>query len=516
MKTLLTAFCVLLSVPLHAGLFGGGDFDPRKGGVTLRVVSPPERFLTGKTMRVKIGTCPKPFIRQTELLAAVEKSLSTQFVRPESGDADIQFEIDIVAYEPPNVREYEVQEKRRVQVGETPLYNKDGTPKKNIFGGQATQGIYEEKLLPIGYWEGKGRLAIRLSATPKGSKAAVDSVTATAEFSEKRKVSDPAPEASLADIGRDLGKIIGFGKKAPEQSRQTAESLDLQFIEQVSTKSCRRFAKNVSEVAVVLSSEAALAGGTAMAMTGDWSSAIQVWDKAATKNGKGEWMRQYNLGIGHIALAFQAYDQGADSGQAAAMFERGGEFLLKASTLKPKEKHVTEALQQYASFKSAMQNMANENAARAANEKRELDAIAAQREKVLREKRPDSPKEASFRQLVVLRFKGAKGDLPAEERAELEATGEKAYGLTPVQAQRVVFQENERIENAATAIDTYEATFSSLVDDGVLSTGERSVLQDLAKNLAIPKSSLDIVHKRFTFTEPAPQKVQAKPKAGKQ
>jgi hypothetical protein len=518
MQLRLAGFLLLFTIPLHAAIFGGGDFDPRKGGATLRVISPPERFLNGKTMRVKIGTCPKSFTRQTELLAAVEKSLSTQFVRVASGDADLQFEIDVVAYEPPNVREYQVEEKRKVQIGETPLYNKDGTPKKGLFGGQATQAIYEERMMPIGYWEGKGRLAIRITATPKGSSAAIDAATATAEFSEKRKTSDPAPQATLADMGRDFGKMLGFGQKTPEQSRQTPESLDLQFIEQVSTKTCRRFAKNVSEVAVVLSSEAALAGGTAMAMTGDWTSAIQAWDKASTKGDKGEWMRQYNLGIGHIALAFQAYDQGEDSSRAAGLFEKGGELLLKASALKPKEKHVTEALQHYSSVKTAMQNMANESVARADMEKRELAQIAAQREKVFRDTRQDSTKEASFRQLVVLRIKGAKGggSLPADERSELEATGQKGYGLTLVQAQRVVFQENDRIATAAAAVDTYEATFASLVEDGELSAPERSVLQDLAKNLAISKTSADVIHKRYTFSEPAPQKAQSKPKSGKE
>lgn len=513
MKSLFAAFLLLYTMRLEAGIFGGGDFDPRKGGVTLRVVSPPERFLSGKTMRIKIGSVPKSFGRQAELLAAVERFLSTQFVRAESGEADVLFEVNVLAYEPPTTREYEVNEKRRIQVGETPLYNKDGTPKKNIFGGQATQPIYEERLLPIGYWEGKGRLAIRLSATPRGSSAAVDSASATAEFSEKRKVSDPAPESSIADVGRDLGRILGINKAAPEQSKPTSESLDLQFIDQASRQTCRRFAKTVSEVAVVLSSDASLAGGTTLAQTGDWATAIQSWEKATLKNPKAEWMRQYNLGIGHIALAFHTYDEGGDSTRAAAMFENGGQLLLKASAMQPKDKRVREVLQQYAAFKTAMQNMASESAAREETEKRALAEIAAKREQVLRDKRPDSAKEAAFRQLVVLRLKGAKGELPADERSEIEAVGQKGYGLTSVQAQRIVFQENDRIGSAAAAIDTYEATFSSLVEDGTLAADERSVLQDLARNLSIPKSSLDLIHKRYTFTEPAAQKAQAKPKS---
>ena len=510
MKYLFAGF-LLVALPLRAGLFGG-DFDSKKGGVTIRVIRPAERFLNGKTMRIRIGTAPKSFTRQTELLAAIERALSSQFVRAESGDVDLLFEIDVVTYEPPTVREYEVNEKRKIQVGETPLYNKDGTPKKGLLGGQATQPIYEERLVPIGYWEGKGRLAIRLSVSPRGSSAAIDSATASAEFSEKKKISDPAPESSLADLGR----IIGIGRKAPEQSRQTGDGLDLQFIEQVSSKTCSRFARTVNEVRLVLSTEASLAGGTALALAGDWSAAIENWQKATMKNVKGEWMRQFNLGVGHVALAFATYDQGQDAAQAAAFFEQGGQLLLKASASKPNEKHITDALQLYASFKPAMQNIASETAAREENEKRALAEINARREKEFRSNRPDSTKEAAFRKLVTLRFQGAKGPLPAQERSELEATGQKAYGLTTSEAQRVVFQENERLETAASAVQSYEEQFSAFVGDGVLSADERSALQDLAKNLSIPKSSLDAIHKRYPFEEPSQQKSQAaKPKNAK-
>ena len=503
MKYLLAGF-LLVALPLHAGLFGG-DFDSRKGGVTLRVVRPAERYLTGKTMRVKISTAPKPFTRHTELVSAIERALSTQFVRVESGDADLLFDIDVSAYEPPVVRQYEVNEKRRIQVGEIPLYNKDGTPKKGLFGGQATQGVYEERMVPIGYWEGKGRLAIRLSVSPRGSSAAIDSAAASAEFSEKKKISEPAPETSLADLGR----ILGIGKKAAEQGQQTADGLDLQFIEQVSSKTAGKFARAVNEVPMVLSTEPGLAGGTALAVAGDWTAAIETWQKAALKNAKSEWMRQLNLGVGHVALAFQTYDQGQDATQAASFFEQGGQLLVKASAAKPGEKHITQALQLYASFKSAMQNIASETAAREENEKRTLAAIAAQREKTLRQSGPDSPKEGAFRQLVAVRLRGAKGALPAQERTDLESIGQKGYNLTPLQSQRIVFQENDRIESAAANVGTYEETFSALVEDGVLTAEERSVLQDLAKNFSISKSSLDVIHKRYTFRDQPAQKAQS-------
>lgn len=502
MKYLFAGF-LLAALPLRAGLFGG-DFDARKGGITLRVVRPAERYLSGKTMLVKISTAPKSFTRHTELISAVERELSTQFVRVETGDADLLFDIQVAAYEPPAVRQYEVNEKRRIQVGETPLYNKDGTPKKGLFGGQATQAIYEERMVPIGYWEGKGRLAIRLSVSPHGSSAAIDSATAAAEFSEKKKISDPAPDSPLGELGR----MFGIGKKGSEQGLQTADGLDLQFIEQVSSKTAGKFARAVNEVPTVLSTEPGLAGGTALAVAGDWTAAIDTWQKASLKNAKSDWMRHFNLGVGHVALAFQTYDQGQDAAQAAALFEQGGQLLLKASAAKPGEKHITEALHLYASLKSAMQNIATETVAREENEKRMLAAIAVQREKALRESHPDSPKEAAFRQLVTVRLRGAKGALPPQERTDLESTGQKGYGLTPLQSQRIVFQENDRIESATANVGTYEETFSALVEDGVLSAEERGVLQDLAKNLSIPKSSLDAIHKRFTFQEQPQQKGQ--------
>lgn len=493
----LFAGILLVALPLQAGLFSG-DFDAKRGTASIRVVKPAQRFLSGKTMRIRIANAPKAFARQTELLAAVDRALSTQFVRIENGDADLLFDIEVVAYEPPNIREYDVNEKRRIQVGETPLYNKDGTPKKNIFGGHATQAIYEERLVPIRYWEGKGRLAIRVSVSPRGSTAAVDSATATAEFSEKRTLSDPAPEPSLAELGR----IIGLGRKTPEASRHTTDSLDLLFIEQVSNKTCSRFARTIDEVRIVLSTEASLAAGTALALAGDWAAANDQWQKAALKNAKNEWMRHFNLGVGHVALAFHTYDHGQDPVQAAALFEQGGQLLLKASATKPKEKHITDALQMYASLKAAIQNIASETAAREENEQRTLATIAAQREKAFRERRPDSAKEAAFRQLVAVRLRGAKGGLPAAERSELETLGQNVYELTSTEAQRVVFQENERIERSAAANGTYEEAFSSLVEDGFLSADERSVLQDLAKKLSLGRSSVDAIHRRYSYQEP--------------
>lgn len=513
MRTLLLSSVLLVTVSLQAGIFGG-DFDAKKGSVTIRVSRPPERFLSGKTMRIRIGEAPKSFTRQTELLSAIERALSTQFVRADGETPDLEFKVDVVAYEPPDIREYEVQEKRNIKTGERPLYNDDGTPKKGLFGGQATQAIHEERMMPIGYWEGKGRLAVRLTVSPRGSSAAVDSAAATAEFSEKRRISDPAPEAaSIVDVGRDLKRMIGLGPKQQQESRPTAAGLDLQFIEKVSSEAAGRFARSVSEVPVVLSTDAALAAGTAFAVAGDWQSAVEAWDRV--KNPKVEWMRQYNLGIGHVALAFQAYESSGDFEQTTAAFDRGGQCLLKASELKPGEKHVVTVLKSYADFKKSIQNVAGEAAAREAKEKRELAEITAQRQKVLRDKRADTTKEAAFRQLVALRIKNAKGGaLPGSEKDALETTGQKAYGLTPVQAQRVVFQENERLSAAAEAVETYDSTFSSLVADGVLSSEEKEVLKGLAKNLEISKSSVDDVHKRYTFEEPGTQ-AKARANGGK-
>ncbi len=516
MKTLAIAVFLCMTTSAMAGLLGG-DFDARRGTVTIRVVKPPERYLTGKTMRVKIGAAPKSFTRQTELLTALERALSSQFVRAENGDPDLTFVVDVIAYDAPAVREYDVKEKRNVKVGERPLYNDDGTPKKGLLGGQATQAIYEEQMLPIGYWEGTGRLEIRLSVAARGGSATVDSVAASAEYSVKTKLSDPAPQASLADMGRDLKRMIGFGQKKEEATRPTATGLDLQFIEEVTAKASGRFAKSVAETSTVLATEASLSAGTALAVAGDWAAAIESWEKAPIKNSKNDWMRLYNLGVGHIALAFHIYDEGGDSAQAGGLFDRGGQLLLKSAELKPSEKHVTEALQQYARFKDAMANVAIEAAARGAAERKAMADIAAQREKLLKDKRPDTAKEQEFRQLVAVRIKGAKGLLAGDDKSELEQIGQKGYGLTTIQSQRIVFQESRRLEAAAEAIETYTTTFSSLVDDGVLSVDEKEVLRGLAKNLDIPRSSVESVHKRFTYEDAAPQKTQGttKPKSGK-
>ena len=47
MRTLILSAILLVTTSIHAGLFGGGDFDARKGSVTIKVAKPPERLIIG-------------------------------------------------------------------------------------------------------------------------------------------------------------------------------------------------------------------------------------------------------------------------------------------------------------------------------------------------------------------------------------------------------------------------------------------------------------------------------------
>jgi len=59
--------------------------------------------------------------------------------------------------------------------------------------------------------------------------------------------------------------------------------------------------------------------------------------------------------------------------------------------------------------------------------------------------------------------------------------------------------------------------FATLVEDGVLASDERQVLNDIAKNLSIPRSSIEVIHGRYEFEESAPPKPPAsKQKTAKQ
>lgn len=104
--------------------------------------------------------------------------------------------------------------------------------------------------------------------------------------------------------------------------------------------------------------------------------------------------------------------------------------------------------------------------------------------------RADSEKENQFRQMVRLRLAAGSKAPSAEVRQQLEGLGAQAYGLTALQARRVVHQEAKAFHPNRLA---YREAFAAFALDGSISTEERKALATLAQNLQLQAAEVQAI-----------------------
>jgi hypothetical protein len=107
-------------------------------------------------------------------------------------------------------------------------------------------------------------------------------------------------------------------------------------------------------------------------------------------------------------------------------------------------------------------------------------------------KREDSPKEASYRQLVRASLAGD----PKRDLNPMRATGEK-LGLNETEVQRIITQEIERTQG----LSQYEAMVAQMVADGVLTKDKRQALNSFYPTLNMTQADARSVERKFKFSE---------------
>lgn len=119
----------------------------------------------------------------------------------------------------------------------------------------------------------------------------------------------------------------------------------------------------------------------------------------------------------------------------------------------------------------------------------------------LNDLRADSAPETVFRQFVRLRLRSGNGPVGDEVKQQVESTGPLAYGLSALQAKRVVYQEAQAWAALQPKISVYRDTFAAFAQDGKMSAEERAALRTLAKNLSLIESDLKSIESSLNFIE---------------
>ncbi|MGI8741305.1 MAG: hypothetical protein ACR2NN_01810 [Bryobacteraceae bacterium] len=495
----IAALIVSFAIPTlaEAGKFTRGL--GHKMDATMRVPQPPKAYLGKKNVRVEVSQVPADLGTPERIQQSVEQNLAPDLA-PNSPQPEAIFRIAVASYDPPKVRTYTATETRQIKTGEKPLYNKDGTP-KTLFGKQMTEPIYEDRQVPIGYWEGVGLLSLKVDVrSPAG--AVLDSFAPSATFARKIVV-------SVAGESQKSGIL------------PTPENITTAMILQVTAEFKPRYCLTYRQEAFPLAVDDELMSGNALAVAGNWQTALKQWETASIKNKKNSGDRLYNMAAAHEALAYEAYNKSQNMEEVQPMFAKALELYTQALTIDPGEKYIRqssdrvqraksgmdEAMKQYAAQKFEAERLLAEMEDRQHKEeekRRQDDAVRLEAEagaKDLTSNRPDTPEEASFRKLVRLRLASLPADVPAPDQAKLEANGQQIYKLDTKKAKRVVSQEVKKRQAHETGIATYKENLAAFINDKLLTKDERATLDEIAKANDLSPEDTHAVEVKYKFRE---------------
>ena len=119
----------------------------------------------------------------------------------------------------------------------------------------------------------------------------------------------------------------------------------------------------------------------------------------------------------------------------------------------------------------------------------------------LNDRRADAPTETAFRQFVRLRLRSNNGPAGDEVKQQLESTGPLGYGLSALQAKRVVHQEAQSWAALQPKLAVYRDSFQAFAQDGKIHPDERAALRTLAKNLTLSEADVKAIESGSKFTE---------------
>lgn len=444
----------------------------------------------------QIGTTqpPDPTVPIAHLQAALDQAFGQCFTIVQS-NGEALLRVAVVQYTPAEAVIQTVQQKVR-----RPVLNPDGTTVVDLQTGQPATA---EHIIALEQWIARGRIAVRAEAVDS-SGALIDGY---------------ATQASVA--ANQVVSVNGQDRLARTQLPGHAQVL-AKLIADIAAQFQARYCPPADALDIPLAVDEELRPGNKLAKAGDFAAAAASWTAAQPTKPERESDRIHNLGAAFEAQAYGVLSKQTGLENVTQHLDRAAKHYADAVQLDPKEKYFTRAAERIgkayrlvAELKSKEEIRRNTLAANRAPspwppgvasaiqpiaqpaapvevlaQPASSPAIATAAASEAPGGTPhDSPPEQAFRQLVRLRLRsetGAQGE-PVPE--QLEPSG-AAYGLTAVQAKRIVQQEIGDWRTLQPKLAMYRESFTAFSRDGTITAPERDALNTLAKHLGLSQADM--------------------------
>jgi tetratricopeptide (TPR) repeat protein len=486
----------LTAVPSKAGKFKWGL--NHSIPVTLKVPVPPAAYLGKKLARVNPPQVPPNFSQGDRLFQSIQQNLSPDFDTT-SASPEVILSVTVASYDQPSTQISEANETRLVKVGEQQLYNKDGTPKKDWLGNPMKQDIFENRVVPVVYWHGSASLSLRVEVkSPDG--VLLDSFNPVSNFDRRITVS----VNNVAEPG---------GANQPD-----ASSILSELVNSVAGQFKTRYCQTERPETFLLAADDELRSGDTIAQAGNWAEALKDWQGVRMKKNQSD--QEYNIAAAYEALAYAQYKQG-DMDKTIDSFKQAMNLYTKAMEEDPSEKYIRQAHDRLQAAQNAIESARKQYAVQQA-EAEKLDWELKQREEANQARmkqqeevnqeiqnqlqgnasaKPDTPDEASFREMVRLQLKDAPGGDANGLQHKLVMDGQQIYKLDPQDAMIIVTVETKRQAEHETSMNAYREAFAEYASHHRITAEERASLEDMRKRMNLSAEDVHSIESQFHFEE---------------
>jgi len=482
---------VLAVVPAPAGKFKHGLGSSDK--VFLQIPHPPDALIKAKNLNIQWESTAVPFGRAEQLKLLVQQALAKEFSFTDQ-NPDAVVKLSVLGYEPIRTRTYTQTETRSVKVGEKTTYDKNGKPHK--------QDVFDNRQVPIGYWEASGALNINVAVVDKKG-TPIDSFAPSGRCLQKQAIS--------------VNNESTLGRK----SLPSAESLEGLMYADISGKVQKRYTASVDPVEVMLAVDDELRPANKLAQTRRWAEALEGWKAAKLKNNPGD--QTFNIAVAKEAMAYAEYARSQSLDDMMPLFKEAMDLYEQALKQDPGEKYMQNQVQRLTLARTNIDNVRKHyedqeaEARKAAEEVQKMLAKKAEEERrkleleaAIKDTGPDSAEEAKFRPMARMRLAAMQGDITEQQTNDLIGLGQRAFGVNEMKSTRVVLQEVERRKKLVQKLKDYDDMFAPLVKDGKLSVAARSSMRELQKNLGLEETEVQPIEAKYTFVDEAKQVQAAK------
>lgn len=452
----------------------------KKLSAQVRIVRPPTILLTGRTLAIQQrAPVHEPELQQLGI--AIEHGLVSEFSPAENGKPDLTLTYGVIGYQPILVRTYTQAENRYIQVG-----TKAG---KDIFGKPAQTPVYDNRNVPVEYFEARGGLS--LEVVVKDSSGVIrDSFSPSKDYLYKMVIA----ENGQSKLGRGV--------------LPTRESLTGEMIGTVVQQVSARYTKTYETFTAPLAVDDELRPGDAYAIAGNWQAALNSWKSALMRKNQADQL--YNEALAYEALASAAFDQTRSIEDSEPTFQLAVKNYQAAMQEDPGEKNYRAAATQMSDLEATFARAKEQyklhqiQVAEAISRRREgppaLEAPAGKGIGSSGTEAPDTPDQAAFRRLIQVRLRS----LPAEPAPAVQQQWEglgHAYHLDPAASHRIISEECAHFESRQNSLKEYRSMVSDFASDHVIDRDEREQLNQLAQHLELSPQETRSVEAQFQFKE---------------